>query len=131
MYEKKHSSRTYNPSNLNPIYIIYGAYVMIFLSNFQCLNCLSNKFTTSANSSGSYTLQSAIQKIQRPRLFHPFFGLAYKGSNSAINITIKTQSIAINLLPSSPNNNWTYFSKNLTSIVYNWNQGQEFQVKIQ
>jgi len=32
--------------------------------------------------------------------------------------------------PSIPDNNgWNYFSKNLSSLIDNWDQGQEFQVK--
>jgi len=84
----------------------------------------------SANISGSYTLQSAIQKLQGPRLFHPFFGFAYKSSQSQITVTVNTGSTTITLQPSAQisSTGWNYLSKNLTSVFYKWSQRQEFQV---
>ncbi len=86
--------------------------------------------SASAQTSGSYTLQSAIQKLHGPRLYHPFFGFAYRGSNSEINVTINKDNTYINLLTVRQDSpfDWKYISKNLTSFIYNWIEGQEFRV---
>ena len=97
------------------------------------LDCLWNtNASASARTSGSYTLQSAVQKLHGPRLFHPFFGFSYKSSKSQITVTITTATTSINLLTiaqASPLD-WTHVSKNLTSVIYNWNEGQEFEVNL-
>ncbi len=82
------------------------------------------------NAIGSYTLQSAIQKLQGPRLFHSFFGFLYKCSNSKVTVTISTESASVVLLQPDSCTGWTYLSKNLSSIINNWSEGQEFQVSL-
>ena len=71
-------------------------------------------------------LRGGSKKI--PNLFHPFFGFVYKCNNSLVSVSISTGSTSVPLLQPDSCTGWTYFSKNLTSIIDNWNQGQEFQV---
>jgi hypothetical protein len=51
------------------------------------VSSLDNYMLWSA-SVGDYTLFSPVQKETGPRLFYPFFGLAYMGKNSQIRILV-------------------------------------------
>ena len=86
----------------------------------------------SAYNPGTYLINSPIQKENGPRLFDPYFGFSYKGTNAWIkvyifpsgqtNFTLTSSSITVS------GNSWNTYLKNLTTVSYFssvWNTNKE------
>ena len=96
---------------------------------------ISANYMLSAYNPGTYLIYSPIQKENGPRLFDPYFGFSYKGTNAWIkvyifpsgqtNFTLTSSSITVS------GNSWNTYLKNLTTVSYFssvWNTNKEWQV---